>query len=90
MKNNPFLSEKRTKIVATLGPASSDKTTLKAMIEAGLNVIRLNFSHGNQDSHVAVISMVRTLSKEMKQTVAIIGDLRGPRIRIGEKLKMGA
>ncbi len=84
MKDTPFLFEKRTKIVATLGPASSDRTTLKAMIEAGLNVVRLNFSHGTQESHAEVIQMVRTLSAETGQAVAIIGDLRGPRIRVGE------
>lgn len=76
--------EKQTKIVATIGPASQDRATLREMIRAGLNVVRLNFSHGDHDGHAAVIKRVRELSRELDVPVAILGDLRGPRIRVGE------
>jgi pyruvate kinase len=76
--------EKRTKIVATVGPASQSRDVLHKMILAGLNVVRLNFSHGDHNGHVAVIKHVRELSHELDAPVAIMGDLRGPRIRVGE------
>jgi len=79
-----FHPRKRTKIVATLGPATDDKEILRAMIKAGLNTARLNFSHGDHESHARKISMLRALSEEMQCPLAIIGDLRGPRIRVGE------
>jgi pyruvate kinase len=75
---------KRTKIVCTIGPASENEDTLKGMIEAGMDVVRLNFSHGTYESHAAIIARVRHLSEESKRPIAIMGDLRGPRIRIGE------
>ena len=77
-------SPKRTKIVATVGPASSDPTVLRRMILAGLDVVRLNFSHGDYEDHAAIIGHVRQLSQQLKVPIAIMGDLRGPRIRIGE------
>ena len=84
MPNRPLHIRKRTKIVATLGPASSDKDTLKGMIQAGMNTARLNFSHGDQAGHAASIALIRQLSDELRCPVAIMGDLRGPRIRVGE------
>jgi len=75
---------KRTKIVATVGPASQSRDVLREMILAGLNVVRLNFSHGDHDDHAIVIKHVRELSLELDTPVAILGDLRGPRIRVGE------
>jgi pyruvate kinase len=75
---------KRTKIVATVGPASSDLAVLRRMILAGLDVVRLNFSHGDYEGHAAVIGQVRQLSQQLQVPIAIMGDLRGPRIRIGE------
>ena len=75
---------KRTKIVATIGPASQQPETLRAMVLAGMDVVRLNFSHGEYESHAAVINYVRRLSEELDVPIAILGDLRGPRIRIGE------
>jgi len=75
---------KRTKIVATVGPASQDRDVLRKMMLAGLDVVRLNFSHGDHESHATVIRHVRELSEELDVPVAILGDLRGPRIRVGE------
>ena len=75
--------EKRTKIVATIGPASEKKETLKAMIKAGMNVARLNFSHGEHEWHEKVIKTMRDIASEMKQPIGIMADLQGPRIRVG-------
>jgi pyruvate kinase len=76
--------KKRTKIVATLGPASSDEAVLRRMILAGLDVVRINFSHGELEHLEALVQRVRKLSDEMNLPIAILGDLRGPRIRVGE------
>jgi pyruvate kinase len=76
--------QKRTKIVATLGPASSNEATLRRMILAGLDVVRLNFSHSQPKDLMPVIELVRRLSDELNVPLAILGDLRGPRIRVGE------
>ena len=75
---------KRTKIVATIGPASQDRAVLRRMILAGLDVVRLNFSHGDHETHATVIERVRELSHKLDVPIAILGDLRGPRIRVGE------
>ena len=72
-----------TKIVATLGPASSDPTTLEAMISAGVNVVRLNFSHGTAQDHIDRAEMVREAARRMGREVAIMADLQGPKIRVG-------
>ncbi len=72
---------KKTKIVATIGPASENKETLGEMIKSGLNVARLNFSHGEHSWHQKIIGDLRSLSEEMKMPVGIIADLQGPRIR---------
>lgn len=75
---------KKTKIVATLGPASSDKEVLRQMFLAGLNVCRLNFSHGSYTDHAAVVTTIRELNKETGLNVAILADLQGPKIRTNE------
>ncbi len=75
---------KRTKIVATIGPASEDKKVLTQMIKAGMNVARLNFSHGIHEGHLKLINNIRGVSKELGRMITIIQDLQGPRIRIGE------
>ena len=75
---------KRTKIVATLGPASSDKAVLKQMFLEGLNVCRLNFSHGSYEDHAEVIKTIRELNDETGLNVAILADLQGPKIRTNE------
>ena len=75
---------KRTKIVATLGPASSDKETLRQMFLEGLNVCRLNFSHGAYEDYAEVIKTIRELNEETGLNVAILADLQGPKIRVLE------
>jgi pyruvate kinase len=76
---------KKTKIVATMGPASTDsKEVLKEMIRQGTNVCRLNFSHGRHEIHLKVIQMVREINAELGVDVALLADLQGPKIRIGE------
>ncbi|MFM8153831.1 MAG: pyruvate kinase, partial [Polynucleobacter victoriensis] len=73
-----------TKIVATLGPASSSAETLKQLIEAGVDVVRLNFSHGTAADHQARAQLVREVSKKVGREVAIMADLQGPKIRVGK------
>ena len=79
---------KKTKIVATVGPATSSKEMLKAIISEGVNVIRINFSHGEHSDHVEVIKRVREINKEQQIHTALLGDLQGPKIRVG-KIKEG-
>lgn len=74
---------KQTKIVATIGPASETKDLLRQMVAAGMNVARLNFSHGEHAWHKAVINRLRELSHEMNQPIGILADMQGPRIRTG-------
>ena len=74
----------KTKIVATIGPASSSKSVLKKMISSGMDVARLNFSHGSHEEHASVIKKIRSLSKTMGRPVGIMADLQGPKIRTGE------
>ena len=75
---------KRTKIVATIGPSSSSKEVLKEMMKAGMNVCRLNFSHGTYEDHINVIQRIEELNEELGLNVAILADLQGPKIRTGE------
>jgi pyruvate kinase len=79
---------RRTKIVATIGPASSDPRVLRRLIEAGVDVVRLNFSHGEHQDHLAVIQAVREIAESRRAPVAILQDLSGPKIRTG-RLKGG-
>lgn len=74
----------RTKIVCTLGPASATRETIRQLMESGLNVARINFSHGTHDQHAATIRLVRDVADSLRRPVAILADLQGPRIRIGE------
>lgn len=74
----------RTKIIATLGPASSDKDTLRKMFEAGLDVCRINFSHSNYEDAKSVIKSIREMNEELDTDVAILADLQGPKLRVGE------
>ncbi len=74
---------KKTKIVATLGPASSDKNVLREMLKEGVNVCRLNFSHGSHADHETAITTIRELNDEMGMHTAILADLQGPKIRTG-------
>jgi len=75
---------RRTKILATLGPASSTKEVISSLIHAGADAIRLNFSHGNHDEHRRLIGLIREISREFDRHVPIVGDIQGPKIRIGE------
>jgi pyruvate kinase len=75
---------RETKIVATLGPASSDPALLEEMIRAGVNVVRLNFSHGTAQDHIDRAAMVRTVAQRAGHEVAIMADLQGPKIRVGK------
>ncbi|HST06586.1 MAG TPA: pyruvate kinase [Gemmatimonadaceae bacterium] len=77
----------RTKIVCTLGPSTSSPDTIRGLIEAGMNVARVNFSHGTHEQHAKTIAMVRGLAEEFAKPIAILGDLQGPRIRIGDLAK---
>lgn len=79
---------RRTKIVCTIGPATSSEEQLEALVCAGMNVARLNFSHGELEEHGAVIERVRRVSERLGRSVAILQDLQGPKIRTG-KLKGG-
>ncbi|MEI7897130.1 MAG: pyruvate kinase [bacterium] len=74
---------RRTKIVATIGPASSSPEMIRKLIEAGMDVARLNFSHGKYEDHAAVIRSLRTVSHELNKPVTIMQDLQGPKIRVG-------
>jgi pyruvate kinase len=73
-----------TKIVGTLGPASASPDVIRALIQAGLNVARINFSHGTHEQHARTIATIRGISEDLGLPVAILGDLQGPRIRIGD------
>ena len=73
-----------TKIVATVGPSSSEPAALRRLIEAGVNVVRVNFSHGSSEEHVRTIETVRQISAEIKREVGVLADLQGPKIRIGK------
>jgi len=75
---------RRTKIVATIGPASSSPEMLKALIEAGATTLRLNFSHGSHEDHERSIRTIRQVSFELNQPVGILQDLQGPKIRLGK------
>jgi len=76
------LSHRKTKIVATIGPASSDLDTLKNLIRSGMNVARLNFSHGTFEEHRQTVANIRQASEDLAAPVAILQDLQGPKIRI--------
>ena len=73
-----------TKIVATLGPASSEPAVLERMVRAGVDVVRLNFSHGTSDDHMKRAALVKEIASKVGRTVAILCDLQGPKIRVGK------
>ena len=78
------MPSRATKIVATLGPASSDPDLLEKMIRAGVNVVRLNFSHGKAEDHIQRAELVRQAAQRAGREVAIMADLQGPKIRVGK------
>lgn len=75
---------RRTKIVATLGPASSDPKVLERMINAGVDVVRINFSHGTKEEHIEAAELTRSLARAAGHAVGVLADLQGPKIRIGK------
>lgn len=75
---------RHTKIVATLGPASSSVEVLERMVLAGIDVVRMNFSHGTAEDHIARAQTIRKIAKKHSRTVGILGDLQGPKIRVGK------
>ncbi|MEM8807379.1 MAG: pyruvate kinase [Cyanobacteria bacterium P01_G01_bin.38] len=79
-----FAFHHRTKIVATLGPASASPEMLERMVKAGMNVARLNFSHGSHTDHQRIITMLRAVSQSLDTPVTILQDLQGPKIRVGQ------
>lgn len=88
--HKPFSGTKRsTKIVCTIGPASSEEKQLEAMVRAGMNVCRLNFSHGTHENHAELIQKIRRVAKKTGEPLTILQDLQGPKIRVGELPKEG-
>ena len=75
---------RRTKIVATLGPVSSDKKVIEQMIRAGVDLVRMNFSHGSAQDHIKRAETVRAAAVAAGRTVGILADLQGPKIRVGK------
>jgi pyruvate kinase len=78
------VSYNKTKIVATVGPASNNKEMLRALVKEGVDVFRLNFSHGSHEDHLKVINFVREINAEMGTKVALLQDLQGPKIRVND------
>ncbi|HEU5278818.1 MAG TPA: pyruvate kinase [Gaiellaceae bacterium] len=77
------ISPRRTKIVATIGPASSSPETVRELADAGIDAARLNLSHGTHDDHAARAKLVRDVEKKVDRPIALIGDLQGPKFRVG-------
>jgi pyruvate kinase len=77
-------ARRRTKIVATIGPASEDRDTLRALVDAGMDGARLNFSHGTHDDHARRNALIREVQKEAGRPLSVIADLQGPKLRVGE------
>jgi len=90
------MHRRSTKIVATLGPASTDAKTIRALVEAGVNVFRLNFSHGTREDHAARYAAIRDIERALDRPIGILADLQGPKLRVGQlaggqvELKSGA
>ena len=74
----------RTKIVATVGPACDSYEKLLELVQAGVNVFRLNFSHGSHEDKAKIIEHIRNINKTQPYNISILGDLQGPKLRVGE------
>src|SRR5688572_25011624 len=74
---------RRTKIIATLGPATDSEAAINELIAAGVDVFRLNFSHGTRDGHAAAVARIRAAAEQQGRCVAVLQDLAGPKIRTG-------
>jgi pyruvate kinase len=79
-----MIVQRSTKIVATLGPASSEEAVLRRMVLAGVDIVRLNFSHGTAEDHAARVRLLRAITKDTGRTVGIMADLQGPKSRVGK------
>src|SRR4051812_26842321 len=79
-----LLKQRRTKIVATLGPASIDAGVIARLIQAGVDVFRLNMSHGDHESHRTAHERVRAAASDLGRPIAILADLSGPKLRVGQ------
>src|SRR5262249_44721137 len=77
------LGKVRTKIVATVGPASRDPAVLRQMVESGVDIFRLNFSHGTHEEHSETLREIRSIATDMGRELAVLQDLCGPKIRLG-------
>ena len=75
---------KRTKILATIGPASDSEEMIEKLISGGINGARLNFSHGSHEEHAAKIAKIREISAKLGKNIAVLQDLQGPKIRLGD------
>ena len=89
MSTKPKTDFLLTKIIATLGPASEKTETIRTLIEYGVRVFRINFSHGTFEEHERLLRRVRKASAELDIPVAVLGDLSGPKIRVGEVVPEG-
>lgn len=78
-----MLIDRKTKIVATMGPSTTDREMLKSCVQAGLNVARLNFSHGSHEDHAKMIQAIKGIVQELQAPIAVLQDLQGPKIRVG-------
>src|SRR5438874_13239622 len=83
MARSPSLLRRRTKIVATVGPASREPALLEELIRAGVNVFRLNLSHGSHPEHAENVARIRAAASGLAEPVAILADLCGPKVRVG-------
>ena len=81
--NEPVMAQKFTKIVATVGPASSSSEMLEGLIREGVNVIRLNFSHGEHAIHATTVERVRAIDEKLGTHTALLADMQGPKLRVG-------
>ncbi len=79
----PPMTRRKTKIVCTLGPATDSAEGIAALMEAGMDVVRLNFSHGHRDDHRATIRRIRQVAQSLGREIGILQDLGGPKIRLG-------
>ena len=82
--NQLKLRNRRAKIVATLGPACETEKTIEQLFLAGVDVFRLNFSHGSHEDHINKVKIVRKLEKKYNRFICILGDLQGPKFRVGK------
>lgn len=80
----PLKTSKRTKIVATIGPATANEEMIEKLFHAGVNMFRINFSHGDHETHGQVVDIIRKIEERCKRPIAILADLQGPKFRVGQ------